>query len=934
MRQVLWCSVLCWCLCGEVHTSWADETARVEAWSNPTKFAFEGIKSFRAKDLSQALVGDPKMIVASQRPQPLEAWLRLVESRVSEGYQSCGFPDVRVTAEFDTSRDQVVVRVEEGPRFVWGDVRISGNRAISSAELLVWLSEKHARGKRGAAVIPPKSDGPSAANRISNGQDHSGTVKRGRPASFSESARSWLNADIQRGCEDQGHFAARFRIEILRDPKTNVADLRIVFEDEGLQAIIQDVEFVGLKRHTPDEVLEELQLRRGASIKGRYVADLERQLADSGRFVKQKVLLLHTADRPSEVRLKFEVEEYEQIPKLAEPLSRRDDAVRRFANWVDQFPNQPQDLLCRWTYRVDPPPANAPPMPFQLQFPNAKSLSGVFALSPRRGFLMSMNITQADDRQTPLFTGLLANDRLAMFLPTRRSRFDMAIGDGLDRLLPAGRFLLPIKFTGVNRPGQQGQQRCSLGFGFNSRRRPDQAPLEMTVELPVAVALNALDRPEWKAVWQDGALVLTQDGVRLRIDEDTGRLLDAQFGKEVDRLLRVQVGEGLFDQEFARYDRASREVPNAFDASAPWNSFCRYFVSAGVDAAKSLQAVAPGVAGISAPDDDTADRALAFVDHPKLMELVAQSVSALFDGWMSDFLITENGQPSFWISGEFSLQAKHPFEAWGPVAMIAVDDLVGRDSWAWKVGRQAVLIMLSENDAAGKELWTLLSSPKTGPLACWTNSCALAWVAPNWQKMAADVGRRRLDRSLFQHDVEGLLQQGGRMQRASERFAQQLRTFSDDELATAVQILLDENFTSSLNRQRRRWIRDEELPNEDLLPMLLSSLWKPLLEAKLSETLISRQNLGGNSLTPEMVQFLNQVEGRKTNTAPSVVEASKPNPAVKSPLKIDPSTSDLLQLRTAERTKGSLLFREDPPAAEKNAAGPSKTSNSPPTLMP
>lgn len=841
MRHVLWYLVLCWCLCDEVHTSCAEETARVEAWSDPATFAFDGIKSFRAKELSQGLVGDPKLIVAGQRQSSLDAWLRLIESRVSEGYQTSGFPDVRVTAEFDTSRAQVVVHVEEGPRFAWGDVRINGHRAISSDELLVWLSETHARGKRGAVVISEKTAPPSSATLISRGTDHSGTVKRGRPARFSKSACEWLDADIRQGCEDQGHFAARFRTEILRNPKTNVADLQIVFEDEGPQAIFQDAEFIGLNRHTPDEVLEELQLRRGASIKGRHVGDLERLLADSGRFVKQTVTLQHTAGAPSEVRLKFEVEEYDQVPKLAESLSRRNEAARRFANWVQQFPNQPRDLLCRWTAsRVDPQPANAPPTPFQLRFPDAKGLSGVIALSPRRGLLISMDLTKTDGRQEPLFTGLLANDRLAMFLPSQRSRFDMAIGDDLDRLLPVGRLRLPIAFTGVNRPGQQGQQRCSVGFGFNTRRRPDQAPLEVAMELPVAVAINAFERPEWKAEWQDGALVMSQDGARLRIDEETGQLLDAQFGDVDGRFLRMQVGEGLFDQEFARYDRASREVPNAFDVNAPWNSFCQYFVSVGVDVAKLLQTAAPGVVG--AADNNATDRMQEFVEHPKLMELVTQTSSALLDGWMSDFWRSENGHPVFWIPSEFSPQAKHPFESWAPVTMIAVDDLVGRDSWGWKAGHLAALVMLGENEAAGKELWTQLSSPKTGPLACWTNSWMLALIAPNCQKMAADVGRRRLDRSLFQRDVEGLLQQGGRLQRASECFAQQLRSFSDDELATAVQILFDENLASLLNRHRLRWIRDEELPDADLLPMLLSSFWKPLLEAKLSETLISRQN--------------------------------------------------------------------------------------------
>lgn len=914
MFRIVCCAAFCWCLCGGVRTSWADDAVRVATWIEPSKFVFEGVTSFRAKALSQALVGDPKMIVGGQRQPPLEEWLRLVESRVSEGYQSCGFPDARVTVEFDTSRDRVIVRVEEGPRFLWGDVRISGNRAISSAELLTWLTEKHARGIRGAVVIAPKSDNPALPAPPSYGPDHSGMVKRGQPTWFSESTREWLTASIQKGCEDQGYFAAQFRMEISRDPKTNVADLRIVFEDEGPQAMFQDAEFIGLKRHTPDEVLEELLLRRGASAKGLHAGTLERRLADSGRFATQKVTLQHTPDEPSKVRLKFEVEEYELAPKLAEPLSRRAETLRRFANWVEQFPNQPQDLLCRWTYRGDPPAANAPPRPF----PEMKGLSGVIGLSPRRGLLVSIDLTKTDDSQVPLFTGLLANDRMAMFLPLRASRFDLPMTNDPESLFQSHRFTLPVTFVGVNRPGQKGQQRLKFGFGWANRRQPDQAPLEVKFEFPVVVALNTFERPEWSAAWQDGTLVLTQDGMRVRIDEESGQLLDAQIGKEDDRLWRVQVGEGLFDQEFARYDRATRDVPNAFDAHAPWASFCRYFVAAGVDAAKTLPALAPGIAGAAAPDKDTAERAVAFVGHPRLLDLVTQFASGLFDDRVPDFLALagDSGQPAFWIPGAYFRDAKHPYQAWGPATMVAADELVSRDSWGWQVGRQVVLIMLGENTAAGRDLWTLLSSPKTGPLACWSSSCALSWFAPNWQKMAADVGRRRLDRSLFQNDLDGLLQQGGRMQRASERFARQLRTFSEEDLASAIQILFDADLAPTLNRQWRRWIRDDELPDEDLLPMLLGSLWQPLLQEKLTETLIARQNLGGVSLTAEMVRNLNQVEGRSTNTTAKTPEPSKSNPATHPLLKKETSVGDLLRLRVDERTKGSLLFREDPSAAE------------------
>ena len=113
------------------------------------------------------------------------------------------------------------------------------------------------------------------------------------------------------------------------------------------------------------------------------------------------------------------------------------------------------------------------------------------------------------------------------------------------------------------------------------------------------------------------------------------------------------------------------------------------------------------------------------------------------------------------------------------------------------------------------------------------------------------------------------LQQGGRLQRASERLGQQVRNLSDEELAIAVAVFADETSAASLLRQWRRWIRAEEFSDADLLPMLLDSLWQPLLQESLTEALIARQNCGGASLSWEMIQFLDHLEGRAPVNDPS-----------------------------------------------------------------
>ena len=187
MRAANWIGVLCWCLSVGVPANRAAEPIRAGDWSNPNQFAFEGVKLVPAKKLAQALIGDPQMITVRPTEAPSEGFLRLVESRILAGYQTCGFPDASVSAEFDEPRQQVVVRVVEGPRFVWGEVRIRGNREIAADELHTWLTEKHPRGKRPAAIVAPdlqQESQPEASPPPMREVELSEAVRKGQPVEW------------------------------------------------------------------------------------------------------------------------------------------------------------------------------------------------------------------------------------------------------------------------------------------------------------------------------------------------------------------------------------------------------------------------------------------------------------------------------------------------------------------------------------------------------------------------------------------------------------------------------------------------------------------------------------------------------------------------------------------------------------------------------
>ena len=98
--------------------------------SDLSRAIFVGNQAFTADALRRGLRADLDCVIAIQPSVRLDECLRTLESRMLAGYQHAGFPDAAVRAENDAAARHIILRIAEGPRFLCGQVRVTGLKTL------------------------------------------------------------------------------------------------------------------------------------------------------------------------------------------------------------------------------------------------------------------------------------------------------------------------------------------------------------------------------------------------------------------------------------------------------------------------------------------------------------------------------------------------------------------------------------------------------------------------------------------------------------------------------------------------------------------------------------------------------------------------------------------------------------------------------------
>src|SRR5258707_6114479 len=97
---------------------------------DPARIEFDGAATVSPSVLRNDLNQNPDYLLASHPQALLGPYLLTLGQKIQAGYQQCGFPEARVTANLDEGAGQVRVRISEGHRFRCGAVKIIGGTTV------------------------------------------------------------------------------------------------------------------------------------------------------------------------------------------------------------------------------------------------------------------------------------------------------------------------------------------------------------------------------------------------------------------------------------------------------------------------------------------------------------------------------------------------------------------------------------------------------------------------------------------------------------------------------------------------------------------------------------------------------------------------------------------------------------------------------------
>ena len=126
--------------CGLASPAGAQDNRLLGALGDPRLLQFKGCNIIPAERVRDELKRDWEVEVAATPSAPLEEYLTTVQRRVTSGYLACGFPNAKVEVTTNPEKSAVVVNVNEGQRYMAGEVKITGTKTVDTAALIKELT--------------------------------------------------------------------------------------------------------------------------------------------------------------------------------------------------------------------------------------------------------------------------------------------------------------------------------------------------------------------------------------------------------------------------------------------------------------------------------------------------------------------------------------------------------------------------------------------------------------------------------------------------------------------------------------------------------------------------------------------------------------------------------------------------------------------------
>ncbi len=317
LRMLAIClSTFAWLTCVPLYGEAGSIVGRL---GDPKLLQFNGCKLMNAERVRDELQKDFELEVAATPSAPLDEYLAVLQRRLEVGYQASGFPNVKLDISANADKSAVIVKVEEGQRYLAGEVKITGTKTVDVAVIIKELTTPQIPSR-----FPTQLDAAAGVLAIGYWQDTSDAPQTvwetGKPASFDPLSKRRLHRQVVEAFLRHGYFWLKCDVKpVVQGDK---AILAVDVVAEGRPAEVDRVEVVGNKKNTVTDIVRYLHVEKGTLIDLAQMRLLQQRLWDSGRFMNHAVAAVIDKANPGRCYLHVELDELEESPPLSAPTQR------------------------------------------------------------------------------------------------------------------------------------------------------------------------------------------------------------------------------------------------------------------------------------------------------------------------------------------------------------------------------------------------------------------------------------------------------------------------------------------------------------------------------------------------------------------------------------------------------------------------------------
>jgi serine/threonine protein kinase/ankyrin repeat protein len=790
----------------------------VGGFARTDKISFEGNRTFKAEELRAGLLSSPDYLLASHPVNAFDDYLKTLVDCLTRGYQQAGFPDPRISVDYDSKQDAILARIEEGKRYRWATLKVVGAETIGDEVVLsrlnsdsvtdVIVTDDSFGGRLSAAVASPMTPlgftqpaSPTAGNTpqqlpvIVSSSKFSDFWKAGDFASFGKQAENGIASAAATALAQEGFFQSKITVKHLTDPDglgVNTT-LEVI---EGPRAVLKQIELTGNKSFTKQAVLKMLGVSEGMEVRLGLKSEIENKFARSLRFIGWTVNLMQSALGSPDMNLHLNVKEVPDAPPLDQPLTADEQEYVRIAEWLTMFDKGEKAI--------------------RMTSIEKNSGSDVQIIWSKSGISVMFRAKNESQDGKKLAITLQDNRLAALWGDNATPRFIQTTLN-VQKIQVFLRLLSDLDEVGKHNGG------ITFGAGFGNSSSSDGLVAVRLCVAPTEI-LRIAKQPDARverSKGPGGETILTIESRLglLRWDVGRGQLIEASLRESNDPEHRALVTASVLSESEAAQQLESqlpRDLTNAEGGIREWAEF--------IHTLPPTTSLLEGVA--TAAQVDAAALAL---------HLASDSIDK-FRGKF--FNLSEKSE--FFVPVDLQkLNAINPTAAMFAGLWFHVTDwLLPQETWLWELGRELFYIYAGRTEHTSVNLSRIAHSPELGPCGCLFTAGLLDKLQIPQAGRFRQLAWQKLTLEGFQRDWRLVMESPSELRHVLNDVLNKLRAL-DQTGVELMASLMERDDGNALIDAIKHLKANPDAPHATLLWPLAERYWHKTLEKSLRSSLIN-----------------------------------------------------------------------------------------------